>query len=134
VRVADRDRQPAVADLAQGDLVEVVVGAEDVAVPELHQGAGLGPGHGPQVGPSAGRPDGRHHWRVMSAGLRIVVERARSTSEVHHAVDEQREPLDELAVGDWHRRGGAPRVGDQPLRGLDRVSSTSCGYVSHRSS
>ena len=44
-RVLDRDGQPAVAYLAEGDLVEVAIRAEDVAVPELHERTRLGAGH-----------------------------------------------------------------------------------------
>ena len=43
-----------VPHLAEGDLVQVAVGAEDVAVPEVHEGAGLGAGYNDEAFVRAG--------------------------------------------------------------------------------
>ena len=44
-RMGDSHRKTPVADLAEGDLVQVPIWAEDVAVPEVHQSSGLGSSH-----------------------------------------------------------------------------------------
>ena len=97
-----RHRQVAVTHLAEGHLVEVAVGAEDVAVPEVDERPGLGPSHHRQTRRAAARRAGRRR-RVMSNG-------SGSSTVAGAAVDEEVLRRGALRAAGGRQRGLCQRI------------------------